>query len=200
MNYLTDDFPFEIDGIAIDTDFRRMVQFELLMYDDTVPMAEKLFLAVNLLYKKPVQDLKKAWDGLLWYYSCGRTRKNRQGSSAVHRANRAYDFETDAERIYIAFISRYGIDLQKTPLHWWAFHALLVSLPDSCSMGRLMYYRTVDINSLKGEERKQAAKIRSMYPVRNIEQNLTRAQRDARYLARIEKREKELQKMLKERE
>ena len=31
MNALTDDFPRELCGISIDTDYRRMVQFELLM-------------------------------------------------------------------------------------------------------------------------------------------------------------------------
>ena len=49
MNLLLDDFPCCLNGIPIDTDYRRMVQFELLLLDDTVPAADKMFLAPSLM-------------------------------------------------------------------------------------------------------------------------------------------------------
>lgn len=198
MNYLIDDFPYEINDIPIDTDYRRMVQFELLMLNDNIPVREKIISGIKLLYKKPVLDLEKAWDGLLWYYSGGEiSQENKEGTTSSNKTyQRAYDFEIDSERIYTAFIKEYGIDLQKTPLHWWTFKSLFFAIPDTNPMGKIMYYRTVDISTLKGEELKHALKIRSMFPVEKIEK-LTKAQKEARYLSKIEKRREEIEKQIK---
>lgn len=73
MNPLIDDFPRELCGVPIDTDYRRMVQFELLLREESVPEADKIQLALSLLYKQPVPDPVRAWDRLLWYYSCGQS-------------------------------------------------------------------------------------------------------------------------------
>ncbi len=198
MNYLIDDFPYEINNIPIDTDYRCMVQFELLMLDDNIIINDKILLAINLLYKKPVPDYEKAWDGLLWYYSGGELQQDNKEKTNTSNGTyqRAYDFEVDNERIYTAFIKEYGIDLQKTPLHWWTFKSLLFAIPDTNPMGKIMYYRTVDISTLKGEELKHAQKIRSMFPVEKIEK-LTKAQKEARYLSKIEKRREEIEKQIK---
>ena len=56
MNPLIDDFPRELCGVPIDTDYRRMVQFELLLREESVPEADKIQLALSLLYKQPVPD------------------------------------------------------------------------------------------------------------------------------------------------
>ncbi len=192
------DFPYEINNIPVDTDYRRMVQFELLMLDDNILINDKILLAINLLYKKPVPDYEKAWDGLLWYYSGGELQQDNKEKTNTSSGTyqRAYDFEVDNERIYTAFIKEYGIDLQKTPLHWWTFKSLLFAIPDTNPMGKIMYYRTVDISTLKGEELKHAQKIRSMFPVEKIEK-LTKAQKEARYLSKIEKRREEIEKQIK---
>lgn len=199
MNYLVDNFPFEINSVPIDADFRRMVQFELLMTDDDVPPADKVALALNLLYKKPVPDVEEAWNGLLWFYSCGTASDDDGSTKTSSSVNKAYDFEVDSERIYSAFIKEYGIDLQESPIHWWKFKALLISLPDTCTMGKLMYYRTVDISTLKGKEREHAQKIRSMFPAQKIIK-MSKAQREAQWLAKLEKREKEIKNNMKERD
>lgn len=200
MNYLIDDFPCEINEIPIDTDYRRMVQFELLMLDDKIPVSDKIILGIKLLYKEPIPDLEKAWDGLLWYYSGGENfQENKDDTTSSTGTNqRAYDFEVDSERIYTAFIKEYGIDLQKTPLHWWTFKSLLFAIPDTNPMGKIMYYRTVDVSSLKGDELKYALKIRSMFPVEKFEK-LTKKQKEAKYLSKIEKRRKEIEQQMKER-
>lgn len=84
MNPLIDDFPRELCGVPIDTDYRRMVQFELLLREASVPEADKIHLALSLLYKQPVPDPVRAWDGLLWYYSCGQSGEQVQDMRYPH--------------------------------------------------------------------------------------------------------------------
>ena len=193
MNLLLDDFPSCLNGIPIDTDYRRMVQFELLLLDDTVPAADKMLLAPGLIFLKPTPYLQKAWDGLLWYYRCGQEpEENKQENYCTKRM---YDFEQDAQRIYTAFLQEYQIDLQKEPLHWFKFHTLLVNLPHDSPFGQIMYYRTVNLAQLKGEERKHAMRMQSCFAL-DRPKATTQAQRDMEFLARIEQRRKYLQAQL----
>lgn len=194
MNPLLDDFPSCLDGIPIDTDYRRMVQFELLLLDDTVPAAEKMLLALDLIFLKPVPDLQKAWDGLLWYYRCGQEcEEDEQQKSENHK--RMYDFQQDAQRIYTAFLQEYNIDLQKEALHWWKFHTLLINLPYDSPLGQIMYYRTVNLSQLKGEQRKHAMRMQARFAL-DRPKATTQVQRDIEFLARIEQRRRQLQAQL----
>ena len=194
MNPLVDDFPRELCGIPIDTDYRRMVQFELLLREASVPEADKIQLALSLLYKQPVPDPVRAWDRLLWYYSCGQNGEQVQDEGKA-APPRLYDFETDAQRIYTAFLQCYRIDLQKEPLHWWKFHALLLYLPDTCVMGKAMYYRGLDVSTLKGAERKHAMRMKALFTL-DKPKATTQAERDREFLARIEKRRHYLEAQL----
>ena len=87
----------------------------------------------------------------------------------------------------------YGIDLQETPVHWWKFRALLFTLPDTCLMGKIMYYRSVDVGKLKGAERKHALHMRSLFALDKPTANMTQAERDAAFLAKIDRRQKQLE-------
>lgn len=195
MNLLIDNFPTHLCGIPIDTDYRRMVQFELLMLDKDIPSNDKMTLALNLIYLQPVPDLQEAWDGLLWYYRCGATQESEQNNGISTSPHRMYDFEQDAQRIYTAFLQEYHIDLQSEPLHWFKFYTLLVNLPEHCPLAKIMYYRTVNLSQLKGEERKHAMKMQSKFAL-DKPKALTSAQRDMEYLAKIEQRRKFLQAQL----
>lgn len=77
-------------------------------------------------------------------------RSRRKKAVLRGEAPRAYDFEQDAEMIYAGFYAAYGISLTTVDfLHWWEFMALLMGLPDTTQMGRIMYYRTVDLSQVK---------------------------------------------------
>ena len=191
MNPLIDDFPCELCGVPIDTDYRRMVQFELLMLDEDIPAQEKLMLGIELLYKTPVTSLPEAWDRLLWFYRGGGEVKGDAGTTEL--PPRVYDFEQDADRIYTAFLQIYGIDLQETPVHWWKFRALLFTLPGTCLMGKIMYYRSVDVGERKGAGRKHALHMRSLFALDKPTANMTQAERDAAFLAIIDRRQKQLE-------
>lgn len=204
MNLLVDNLPEEIGGEPICTDYRRMIQLEQLIEDDEVTADEKLMLAIQLLYQRPVTDLQKAWDGLLWYYSCGSnddgkvqkdSAENNETRGDGKRVKKAYDFEQDAAYIYAAFWQVYRIDLQQTPLHWWAFVSLLSALPDSCLMGKIMQYRTMDTSKLKGAQKKHIQALQRAFAIKQKgkQNRMTLEERTAATLARIRKRQKEAQ-------
>ena len=172
MNLLIDDLPRELCGHPIRTDYRAMVLFEELLHDTEVPDRQKVIQGVRLLFERDPEDWAAAWDALLWYYRGGPepTGEHHGGGKrppeTAKRAAPVYDFEQDAALIYAAFRQIYGVDLQAGALHWWAFRAMLLALPDSCLMGRIMQIRSVDLSELKGAEKKRYAKLQQRYAVR----------------------------------
>lgn len=167
MNILLDALPENVNGIPVRSGFRTMIQLELMMDDPEVPREARLPLALNLLYKQPADDLQKAVDGLLWFYSCG-SPDAPERIAGGKTTERAYDFETDAPDIYAAFLQTYGINLNTAELHWWAFRALLGALPESCKIVRIMGYRTRDLSDLKGKEKKYYAEMKARYKLRPL--------------------------------
>ena len=140
MNILLEDgLPEEIDGISIYPDFRNMIRFELLLQDDHVPEMSKLTVGLQLLFAEMPTDIFSGVERLLWFYSGGRSEEKKNRAAAAAHPPRAYDFEKDAELIYAAFMSTYGINLATVEyLHWWEFLALLEPLPDTPPMGMIM--------------------------------------------------------------
>ena len=207
MNILIDDFPRELDGLPIRTDYRMMVMFEELLHDAEIPDRQKVVQGVQLLFEQDPQDWTAAWDALLWYYRGGPEpvrecsgARNRPSETAK-RAAPVYDFEQDAALIYAAFRQIYGVDLQAEALHWWAFRAMLLALPDTCLMGRIMQIRSVDVSKLKGTEKKRYAKLQQQYAVRrnNAAHTLSAIEREEEIRRRTLARFKEAEEWKKSR-
>lgn len=167
MNILLDDLPEEIGGVPINSDFRAMVLFELMLADPKVPEDAKLPLALSYLCKQPVADPQRAVDGLLWFYRCGAPEDSGVGGGR-NSHDRAYDFEADAPDIYAAFMQAYGIDLNSADLHWWKFRALFFGLPEDCKIVKIMGYRTMDLSKLKGKEKSYYAKLKRQFKLKPL--------------------------------
>lgn len=191
MNLLVDDLPTAVCGTPIRTDYRYMVLLEQLLKDPEMSGTEKIGAALDLLYiRRPAASLKEAWDGLLWFYRCGESNEYRQDSAPQRSDRPVYDFDQDAAYIYAAFRQVYGIDLQAGPLHWWAFRALLSSLPDSCLMGRIMGWRATDTRKLKGSEKRHVEKMQRLFAIKGhgAGHALTLAEQEAAYKAWVDER------------
>lgn len=193
MNLLIDNAPDRVNGIPVYTDYRNMVQFELLMRDPDIDNLQKVQLAIDLLYKEPVSSFESAWDGLLWFYRGGVDEQRSSAASSAEK--RVYDYEQDAGLIYAAFRQVYGISLQAEPLHWWEFLALLSALPDSCTMGKVMGYRAMDTSKLKGPEKRHYQKLQRLWAIKtpDIQNRLSAAQREADMHDKALKRYREAQ-------
>ena len=167
MNLLVDRLPTDYEGLKINTNFRSFILFELLMQDNNLKDEEKILLAINLLYEEKPKDLKKAIEGILWFYKCGEEKKTKkeQKNNEISQQKQIYSYEYDAKYIYSAFLSQYGIDLNEIEyLHWFKFKSLFECLNSQNKICEIMSYRSIDLSKIKDkEERKRYRRLQRQY-------------------------------------
>ena len=173
MNILIDCLPttIEIDQrkYEIHSDFRTSIIFALMMQDDSLSEEEKLLGALKLYYPVIPKNTEKAIEKIYWFYSRGNVeednKKVKQGKRIFKRNNkRAYDFKTDSDLIFTAFMTQYNINLNRENLHWWEFMALFNSLNDDNEIVKIMNYRTIDLTSIEDKkERKMYSDLQKYY-------------------------------------
>ena len=167
MNILIDLLPetVNIDGIdyEINTNFRTSILYSLLIEDDSLPKDIKINQVINLYYPIPPSNREEAFKKIIWFYRCGRENEKYKGSSKSSN-KRILSYEDDAEYIYSAFMSQYGIDLQDIEnLHWWKFKSLLDSLNEDNKISKIMGYRSVDLNKIKDKEQRDFYKEKQKF-------------------------------------
>ena len=172
MNILVDKLPTEYKGLKIETNFRSFILFELLMQDNDLSSEEKINLALNLFFHnqefKSVEEIKNALNGILWIYTLGKSEEKESKNKKEVREKKQkaiYSFEHDANLIYSAFLSQYGIDLNEIDyLHWWKFKSLFEGLNDDNRICEIMGYRAVDLSKIKDEDqRKHYQKLKNKF-------------------------------------
>ena len=162
MNILIDKLPNNYEGLKIDTNFRSFILFELLMQDGELSYEDKIKLSLNLFYKgiefKNVNEVKKAINGILWFYTLGKNddKNNKKTKKEENSKQKAiYSYEYDANLIYSAFLSQYGLDLNEVDyLHWWKFKSLFEGLNDDNRICEIMGYRAIDLSKIKDKDQK----------------------------------------------
>lgn len=169
MNILLDKLPTEYEGLKINANFRSFILFELLMQDNSVGTREKILLAVNLMYEEQPDNLQKAIDGILWFYSGGKNEENKEknvkNKENNNKQKKIYSYEHDAGLIYSAFLDQYGIDLNEIEyLHWFKFKNLFEGLKEENKICQIMGYRALDISKIKDKnEKAKYRKIQRQY-------------------------------------
>lgn len=161
MNLLIDKLPNEYEGLKINTNFRSFILFELLMQDNKVSKEDKILFSLRIFYDEPVKDLKKAMNGILWFYRCGEEIKENKNIKNSERRNKKqiYSYEYDAKYIYSAFLDQYGIDLNEIDqLHWFKFKAMFEGLKSDNKICEIMGYRAIDLSKIKDKEEKKKYK------------------------------------------
>ena len=158
MNLLIDKLPNDYEGLKIDTNFRSFILFELLMQDNSIKNDDKVLLMLNLFFKEPIDDIKKAIDGILWFYRCGEEEKQTKKTGKSNK-KQIFSFEYDAKYIYSAFLDQYGLDLNKIDyLHCFKFRALFEGLKSDNKICEIMSYRAIDLNKIKDKDQKERYK------------------------------------------
>lgn len=150
MNMLINSVP---DGLKIagteykiHTDFSVWIEFEKLLSDESENAHKTISDIKNLIFcdKQPPQRAdEETVNKILWFYRCG--KKLQKSSHTSEKEIFSYDY--DDGYIFSAFLEQYHIDLEQTKLHWWKFHALMLSLSDTTEFVKIMGYRSVEINS-----------------------------------------------------
>lgn len=171
MNILIDLVPKKVTinnrQYEINSNFRNSILFEILMQDPKVSKNEKIRLALSLYYPTIPKDIESAVNEMLSFYRGAKeTKKNKKIAKTENQKNkRVYSFRHDADYIYAAFMSEYGIDLQDIEyLHWWKFKALFRALKDDNKIVQIMGYRSMKIdNKMSKEEKKRYQELKRLY-------------------------------------
>lgn len=181
-NMLIDPLPKTVEvgdkEYSINYGYRALILIEIAMFSD-MEDSKKLFHALDIFYRGNIPPEKnEAMEKLLWFYRCGELVKKENKSKVQapkKQRKRAYCFETDAGRIYAAFRSQYGINLQETPsdkLHWWEFMAMFDSLAEELLISRVMYYRTADLTGMGKNQKAFIKRMRKIYEIKHATSDL----------------------------
>lgn len=168
-----------IDGVfyTVNTDFKVWIQFAELLDDAQMPLSEKAQKILLLCYPdKLPPTFSQGFDGLLWFYSCGRETKKGQKKETLKIQKPIFSFTEDASLIYAAFQKEYGIDLCTAQLHWWQFWSLFSALGEDTRFVKVMGYRSVELSQIG--DRNQKKFYRQMKALYSLPDRRTGAQKE----------------------
>ncbi|MCM1167965.1 MAG: bacteriophage Gp15 family protein [Lachnospiraceae bacterium] len=162
LNIILDGFPDEYEGYLIRTDFRIGMQISEALNDVDLAEPEKMSTALRLLFGSGIPaDIETAQSGLHWFMSGGNVDEEHVPDGKPP----TFDFEQDNRLVYSAFRARYGIDLTRERLHWFAFLAMLGDL-GGCSLSDIIGIRGTDLSKLGGEQRRHYAEMQAKYRIK----------------------------------
>lgn len=162
LNIILDGFPGEYEGYLIRTDFRIGIQISEALSDVNLAEPEKMITAMGLLYGAGVPtDIKLAEEGLAWFMRGGQPSEDNVPDGKPP----TLDFEQDNRFVYSAFRARYGIDLTRERLHWFAFLAMLSDL-GGCSISDIIGIRGAELSKLSGEQRNHYAELQAKFRIK----------------------------------
>jgi hypothetical protein len=175
MNLLLDALPEEvsIDGACfkINSDFRHMILFELAMQDPDLSSEEAAYIGLDLFYGEEIpDDLPQAVEALMWFYRQGKEREvlDEEESEEVGTEEPVFSYDEDAPYLFAAFMSQYGINLNREELHWWEFSALFKGLHETEQIIKIIGYRNATISAdMPKSEKNHIMKMKRLYKLKD---------------------------------
>lgn len=163
FNILTDRLPdkVNVDGeiCYLKTDFKIWIIFETVLAEGALDQEQKLAVLLPLCLKKLPSNLDKAVKACLKFY-----RGNEKTSNEEVSGKPLYSFMQDAEFIFSAFMSQYGIDLTTTNMHWYKFRALFKGLSPDNKICEIMQIRSINLSDIKDPEvRKRYRTLKNLW-------------------------------------
>lgn len=149
-----------VDGeeIPIRTDFRSWLRFDAALTEGDLSKEQRLARALSAVMREKV--LPKNFAGLMQalfaFYACGNAPKGRGKKGGARE--RVLSFSHDADLIFSAILSQYGVDLTRKNPHWHVFCAMLQGLSESCPLAKIMAYRGVNLSGITDKKQKQFLK------------------------------------------
>lgn len=150
-----------VDGIfyEVHTDHYYWLNFAELLKDHKARFSDFDFMYIADI----PADKKAGFHALYDFYLC-KTELPRADKTDAPDDTIPFDFKTDAELIYSAFVDCYGIDLFETPLHWQKFKALLNCLHDT-KFNKVIEYRLWKKPSKNDTHDNYMAKMRRIWKI-----------------------------------
>ncbi len=163
FNIMLDELPDMWEGFPIDTDFRIGVQISQIMEDKDLSDNEKWGASADLLFRGIRPDPQYYYDAILWFLQEWNHDNNKKSKDRT----RVLDYDIDQWRLYSAFKTQYGIDLNTVNMHYWQFMGMLTTL-NECAFTRVVDVRLKKIKSNMTKEEKQI--IRDQKTIYSLEQ------------------------------
>ena len=167
----------EADGVKvpIDPDFRIMCEYAAAIEKKD---EEALREIIGRFYYAGISQGISANAAVMAvndFYTAGFIRDERKRKQITRKDGNeekkelpVFDFATDEAYFYGAFLSVYGIDLNRAKLHWYDFCALFRALPDDCRLKQIIGIRAAETSKIKSpEERARIKRLKRIYSLEN---------------------------------
>ena len=166
---MLDELPDMWEVYPIETDFRIGIQIHQILEDKDLTDYEKYISAADLLFKGVHPDPEYYSEAVMWFMSGW----NHDNSKKSKDRTRVLDYDIDQWRLYSAFRSQYGINLNTANMHYWEFMGLLTTL-DKCAFTRVVDIRLQKEMPKMGKEAKAALKkAKDMYRLEQPDQKVS---------------------------
>lgn len=195
FNVMLDKLPTEYEGHPINSDFRIGIQIFQLLNDNDFADSEKFYKAYDLLFLDedretgesvpfkdengadiPFPDIQTAQDGIQWFLSDWYTDN---AVDAKEETKKDMDYDIDQWRIFSAFLTQFGINLNEVDMHFWVFMGLLSTL-EECAFTRIVDIRTKKIDpKMCPSDKEELRKVKERYALEQVEEEMTPQEKEA---------------------
>lgn len=178
-NILFTPLPTEWNGYEINTGFHIGVQLSLLMDDRTINERQRSLIMCQLLFGnedgsiREIPETEEEFIECISWFMGGWNMDNTDGE--IDSSVKMMDYDVDQGRIYADFLQIYGIDLEKTSMHWWKFQWLLWNMPfkDSSFIQACELRKKNPSKNASKEERDAIAHAKKIYGLERKENSLS---------------------------
>lgn len=174
FNVMLDKLPTEYKGYPINSDFRIGIQMFQALSDNDLTDMEKMSMSCALLFEvdgvTEYPDMATMQEGVHWFlsdwYTDNPVKDNKESKKDM-------DYDVDQWRIFSAFLTQFGINLNEVDMHFWVFMGLLSTL-EECSFTRIVDIRTKKINpKMKPSDKAELKKVKERYALEQVEEEMT---------------------------
>lgn len=189
FNVMLDKLPTEYKGFPINSDFRIGIQIFQLLNDADFSDIERFYKAYDLLFLNedeetgesipfkdengidiPLPDIHTAQEGIQWFLTGWYTDNPVKGEK---EGRKDMDYDVDQWRIFSAFLTQFGINLNEVDMHFWVFMGLLSTL-EECAFIRIMDIRMTKIDPrMKPSDKKALKEAKERYALGQAEEQMT---------------------------
>lgn len=160
-NFIIDDYPREIMGLPIRTDFRVWVAVEQMLENPLSMYGDTICQIINLVFKeRRPSDCVTAFSEIVAFLMMYEEQRNESN-------DQVFSWQCDSKLVYSAFRKTYGIDLKSIEyMHIWEFKSLFADISSDTTLATIMSYRGINLSDYEGEQRQRMAELKAKYAIR----------------------------------
>lgn len=182
FNVMLDKLPTEYKGYSINSDFRIGIQMFQAISDNKLSEMEKMSKACELLFDvdgiTEYPNMTTMQEGVQWFLSDWYTDNPVESNE---ESKKDMDYDVDQWRIFSAFLTQFGINLNEVDMHFWVFMGLLSTL-EECAFTRIVDIRTKKIDpKMTPSDKKTLKEVKKRYALETVQDVHMSAQEQAEY-------------------